>query len=56
VPVARPSAGIAGVPVGVRGQGDEDGEHKRPEYLIEPDAESMFGSDAMTSPPVIGEG
>jgi hypothetical protein len=47
---------MAGVPVGGRGEGDKDGEHKRPEYLIEPDAESMFGSDAMTSPPVIGEG
>jgi hypothetical protein len=47
---------MAGVPVSGRGEGDKDGEHKRPEYLIEPDAESMFGSDTMTSPPVIGEG
>jgi hypothetical protein len=33
----------------------EDTERKRPEYLIEPDAEGMFGSDALTAPPVIGE-
>jgi hypothetical protein len=44
---AAPAAGSA-KPAG-------DGERKRPEYLIEPDAGGMFGSDAVTSPPVIGE-
>jgi hypothetical protein len=49
-PVRRPAA------LPVAGKGAEDGEQKRPEYLIEPEIEGMFGSDEMTSPPVIGEG
>lgn len=38
---------------GGRGQGGEDGEHSRPSYLIEPDAEDVFGTDQKTAPPVI---
>jgi len=30
-------------------------ERKHPEYLVEPDREGMFGSDALTAPPVIGD-
>ena len=47
-PAARAAAG--GLPVA--GDGEQK---KRPEYLVEPDIEGMFGSDEMTSPPVIGE-
>ncbi|MFC5286796.1 hypothetical protein ACFPM7_07015 [Actinokineospora guangxiensis] len=35
--------------------GEEDGEHQRPSYLVEPDAEATFGTDQVTAPPVIGE-
>jgi hypothetical protein len=55
-PVVGPApAGIGpgGPAVGVRGAA---GKQKRPEYLIEPELEGMFGSDALTAPPVIGEG
>ena len=37
------------------GQGDEDTEHQRPSYLVEPDPEDTFGTDQITAPPVIGE-
>jgi hypothetical protein len=40
---------------GGRGQGEDDGEHQRPSYLVEGDPESLFGTDEMTAPPVIGE-
>jgi hypothetical protein len=33
----------------------EEGERKRPQYLVQSDLEGMFGSDQLTSPPVIGE-
>lgn len=33
---------------------DEDKEHTRPEYLIEPDPDEIFGSDQSVSSPVIG--
>lgn len=33
---------------------EEDKEHTRPEYLIEPDPEEIFGSDQSASSPVIG--
>ncbi|HEU5476011.1 MAG TPA: hypothetical protein VFV67_35750 [Actinophytocola sp.] len=46
-----PMGGMAGA----RGQGDEDGEHQRPSYLVEADPDSLFGTDEMTAPPVIGE-
>lgn len=35
--------------------GTEEAAQKRPEYLIEPEIEGMFGSDELTAPPVIGE-
>jgi hypothetical protein len=51
--------GGAGGPMGGtgggRGEGDEDGEHQRPSYLVEADPDSLFGTDEMTAPPVIGE-
>jgi hypothetical protein len=40
---------------GRRGEGDEDGEHQRPDFLIEPDPDALFGTDQRTTPPVIGE-
>lgn len=40
---------------GRRGEGDEDDEHQRPDYLIEADPDAIFGTDQRTSPPVIGE-
>jgi len=48
-PAAAAGAAAAGKP------GAEDGERKRPEYLIEPELEGMFGSTELTSPPVIGQ-
>ena len=42
-------------PGGRRGEGDEDDEHQRPDYLIEADPDAIFGTDQRTSPPVIGE-
>ena len=50
------AAGMAGRPVGARrGKAAKDIRRKRPEYLIEPEPEGMFGSDQLTSPPVIGQ-
>ncbi|MDT7728895.1 MAG: hypothetical protein QOI21_5471 [Actinomycetota bacterium] len=40
---------------GRRGEGDDDGEHQRPDFLIEPDPDALFGTDQRTTPPVIGE-
>lgn len=52
LPVARgPVAPMAGGP-----EKGQDGEQKRPKFLIEPEIEGMFGSDELTAPPVIGEG
>ncbi|MBP2330839.1 hypothetical protein JOF56_011224 [Kibdelosporangium banguiense] len=53
---ARGPAGVSGVGgIGAgRGQGGEDDEHQRPSYLVEPDPDSIFGSDEITTPPVIG--
>lgn len=53
---SRSAAGLGGVPVGARTDGEEDGEHRRPAYLVEPDIESVFGTDELTAPPVIGVG
>jgi hypothetical protein len=52
---SRVVAGAEAVPPAGPAKRTGDGERKRPEYLIEPDADGMFGSDAVTSPPVIGE-
>jgi hypothetical protein len=40
---------------GKKGEGDEDGQHERPSFLVEPDPHDTFGSDEVTAPPVIGE-
>jgi hypothetical protein len=46
---------MGGMPMGGgRGKGDDDEEHTR-KVLIEADAESAFGSDALTAPQVIGD-
>ncbi|OLF08635.1 hypothetical protein BU204_34045 [Actinophytocola xanthii] len=50
---ARAPAGMGGMPVG-SGQREEDTEHKRPEFLQEPDPDSIFDSDVLTAPSVIG--
>ncbi|NKQ54143.1 hypothetical protein HFP15_14740 [Amycolatopsis sp. K13G38] len=57
---ARRSAarGASGTPMGAagqRGKGEDDDEHKRPDYLIEADPDSVFGTDVRATPPVIGE-
>jgi hypothetical protein len=54
---ARGSSGMAagGMGAGRGGKGGEDREHKRAEYLLEPDPDSVFGSDDTVIPPVIGE-
>jgi hypothetical protein len=55
---AQGRAGAAGGPMGAgrrRGEGDEDEEHQRPDYLVEADPDAIFGTDQRTSPPVIGE-
>lgn len=52
---SRGGSGVMGAtPVGSRGKGDEDEEHQR-KILIESDAESLFGSDVLTAPQVIGD-
>lgn len=44
-----------GAPAGAgRGKGDEDEEHRR-KVLLEVDGESVFGSDQLTAPEVIGD-
>ena len=46
---------MGGAPLGGgRRKGDEDEEHQR-KVLIETDAESVFGSDELTAPQVIGD-
>jgi hypothetical protein len=49
--MSRGTAAIGGV---ARAQHDEDGKRRRPAFLVEPDFESVFGSDELTAPPVIG--
>ncbi|MFC4855079.1 hypothetical protein [Actinophytocola glycyrrhizae] len=39
---------------GRRGEGDDDTEHERPSFLVEPDPHDTFGTDEVTAPPVIG--
>jgi hypothetical protein len=53
---ARGSSGMAGgMGAGRGGKGGGDREHKRAEYLLEPDPESVFGADETAIPRVIGE-
>lgn len=53
----RGGSGAMGGPMaGGRGaNGEGDGEHKANAYLVEPDADEIFGTDQLTAPPVIGE-
>jgi hypothetical protein len=52
---ARGGPGMMGAtPAGSRGKGDGDEEHQR-KILIESDPESLFGSDVLTAPQVIGD-
>ena len=48
------TAGAAGGLGPGRGRGGEDREHRRPEYLMESDPDSLFGTDEKTIPPVLG--
>ncbi|GHF59252.1 hypothetical protein FHX82_000430 [Amycolatopsis bartoniae] len=40
---------------GAKGKGEEDEEHQRPTWLVEPDPDDVFGTSERTAPPVIGE-
>lgn len=55
---ARGGGGWAGVPLGATGSTgrDNDAEHQRPSYLIEPDTNAIVGDLPQVAPPVIGEG
>lgn len=47
--------GMGGMGAGAhKGEGDEDEEHTRASFLVEPDPDSTFGTDELTAPPVIG--
>jgi hypothetical protein len=48
------SRGTAAIGAVARVQRDENGKRRRPAYLVEPDFESVFSTDELTSPPVIG--
>jgi hypothetical protein len=48
-----PMGGMGGG--GKGGQGEDDTEHERPSFLVEPDPHETFGTDEVTAPPVIGE-
>lgn len=51
-----PMGGMGGMGGGGnRGQGEDDSEHERPSFLVEPDPHDTFGTDEVTAPPVIGE-
>ncbi|WP_130342276.1 hypothetical protein [Herbihabitans rhizosphaerae] len=46
---------MGGMPMGGAGaRGDEDKEHERPSFLVEPDPDSIFDSDEVTAPATIG--
>jgi hypothetical protein len=47
--------GGGGMGGGRGGQSDDDAEHERPTFLVEPDPHDTFGTDEVTAPPVIGE-
>ncbi|MFC0114444.1 PPE domain-containing protein [Kibdelosporangium aridum] len=53
-PGMRGMPGMAGVPAG-QAQREEDYEHQRADYLVEPDPNALFGIDQQTAQPVIGE-
>ncbi|MFL6124461.1 hypothetical protein [Actinophytocola sp.] len=53
---SRGTGGMGGMHGGgKRGEGEEDTEHERPTFLVEPDPHDTFGTDEVTAPPVIGE-
>jgi hypothetical protein len=52
---SRSGAGMGAMPGGRGGRGEGDREHKRADYLQEPDVEGIFGTDQYVAPPVIGE-
>lgn len=52
---ARSASGTPMGAAGQRGRGEDDDEHQRPDYLLEADPDSVFGSDVRATPPVIGE-
>ncbi|MCE7001643.1 hypothetical protein LWC34_02125 [Kibdelosporangium philippinense] len=55
--MAGRGGGPGGMPVGAgagKGSGGEDEEHQRASFLQEPDPDSVFGTDEVTAPPVIG--
>jgi hypothetical protein len=43
------------MPRGAGGKRGEDSEHRRPDYLLNPDPDATFGPDGYVAPPVIGE-
>ncbi|HEY0638628.1 MAG TPA: hypothetical protein VGD67_13340, partial [Pseudonocardiaceae bacterium] len=45
-------AGLGGAPLGGGTRGDEDAEHRRPDYLLE--TEDIWGDGVRVAPPVIG--
>jgi hypothetical protein len=55
-PAAPPLPAAGGMPMAGHGPAKDGAEPKRPRYLVEPELRGMFGSDELTSPPVIGEG
>lgn len=49
------AGGRGGLGAGGHGAKDEeDEEHERPSYLLEPDPDAVFDTDQLTAPPVIG--
>lgn len=47
---------MGGMPMGGAGQGGQGGdEEHQTKYLIQEDGNELFGTDALTAPPVIGE-
>ncbi|HEV7649095.1 MAG TPA: hypothetical protein VGP26_13115 [Actinophytocola sp.] len=45
---------VGGLPMGGGARRDDDAEHRRPEFLQEPDPDGLFDSDVLTAPAVIG--
>ncbi|RZS41293.1 hypothetical protein EV193_103615 [Herbihabitans rhizosphaerae] len=50
------AAGMGGMPFGggAGSRGEDDQEHRRPKWLVEGDPDSLFDTDQVTAPPVIG--
>lgn len=55
-PAGRLGGPMGGMPMGGgQARGEDDYEHSRADYLVEPDPNAIFGPDEHTSKPVIGE-